>query len=87
MTDWAIIYHDGTTLSIVKSSEMNWNDAPTNNVQIILFKISETHWHAVKGMDEYTLAGCPGSETKFGLLITDEQWKDVRNAMVGMAWR
>lgn len=85
--EWSIIYHDGTNLSIVKSTEMPWNDAPTANVQILLVRRAQNHWHAIHGQDDYNLIACPGSETKTGLLITDEQWRQVRNTMMGSDWR
>ena len=87
MAEWVIIYHDGIELSYVKSTQLTWNDAPTNNVQIVMLRRTMNHYHAIHGLDEYTLETCPGSETKFGKLITEEQWKEVRNFMVGMAWR
>lgn len=85
MLEWVIIYHDGQKMSIVKSTEKFWNDAPKDGVQVCLFK-QGNKWQSVSGVDEYNFES-PGAETKIGKLITDEQWKEVRNYMVNGKWR
>jgi hypothetical protein len=86
MVEWYIIYHDGINLSHTNFKQSTWNDAPTNNVQILIIK-NPQYFKTTQCIDEYHLYEWPGSETKFGKLITSEQWRDVRNFLVTGAWK
>lgn len=82
---WAIIYHDGTKISVVKSTKVKWNDCETNNVQFLLVRLSN-RYRSYSGIDDYIIDES-GAETKCGKLITDEQFKECRNYMVSGKWK
>lgn len=78
--DWTIIYNDGNGISVVKNSDETWDKAPDDNVQYVICKYGNRRV-AISGLDEYTIPE-PGSKTKYGKLISDEEWANTRQFMI-----
>jgi len=78
--EWTIIYNDGNGITVIKESEMNWNDAPKENVQFLL---CDYHGYrkAISGLDEYTIP-IPDCKPKLGKLISDKEWALTRQFMI-----
>lgn len=51
--DWRILYSDGSTFS---SDDGAWEDAPSWDVQVVLFRHPETGWAMRHGGDYFRLA-------------------------------
>ncbi len=77
---WTIIYNDGNGISVVKSSEQTWNQAPSQNVQYVLYNYRR-FTKAISGLDEYRIPE-PQTSPKFGKLISDEEWARTRQFMI-----
>jgi len=78
--DWTIIYNDGNGITVVKNSDITWDEAPDDNVQYVMCQFAK-HRVAVSGRDEYTIPE-PRTKTKYGKLISDEEWVKTRQFMI-----
>lgn len=78
--DWTIIYNDGNGITVIKDSDEEWDKAPDENVQYVICNYNNRKI-AVSGLDEYTIP-VPGTETKYGKLISDEEWALTRQFMI-----
>ncbi len=81
---WKIIYHDGTTLTIVSSKDSAWNDAPTPNVQYVILYFASFR-QVLGGRDNYELPkliGLEGSETKTGKQIASDKFLPLKQIIV-----
>lgn len=84
MREWLLIYHDGNEMSVVSDTQQLWNDAPVQNVQALITR-KKNYYQITQGIDEYLL-DYPNSNVKFGKLITDEQWREIRNYIARGKW-
>lgn len=78
--DWIIIYNDGNGITVVKSSDETWDNAPDYNVQYVICDYGN-HKKSISGLDEYTIPQV-GTTVKYGKLISDEQWAKTRQFMI-----
>ena len=81
---WKIIFHDGTTQTIVSSKDTAWNDAPTTNVQYVILYY-EKHRHLLSGLDDYNLPpllGLEGSIVKRGSLLADDKFAPLKQLII-----
>ena len=78
--DWTIIYNDGNGITVIKESEVDWDNAPDENVQYLICDF-KGHRHVVSGRDEYNIP-VPKTKTKYGKLISDKEWALTRQFMI-----
>jgi hypothetical protein len=78
--DWTIIYNDGNGITVIKESDEEWDKAPDDNVQYVMCNYGGFR-EAISGLDEYTIP-VPGTNIKYGKLISDEQWALTRQFMI-----
>jgi len=79
--DWILIYNDGTNISVVKSQDVNWNNAPQNNVQFKIIIKCNGHRKITTGRDEYFIKE-PNSNKKFGSFISDAEYRRTRHFLI-----
>jgi len=77
---WTIIYNDGNGITVLKESEEGWNEAPDDNVQYLILE-NGMNKQVISGLDEYTLPE-HNTNTKYGKLISAEQWALTRQFMI-----
>lgn len=76
---WRLIYHDGTKISDTNSQIEEWNNAPQNNVQILVIYEGGIG-HVVGGLDVYNIDE-PNAISKNGKQITKDQFEQSRQKM------
>ena len=81
MTEWILIFNDGTNISVEKSSQISWNVAKNTDVQFLLTETPNGHRHAETGNDNYNIPE-PNSNSKQGSLISNAEYKRTRDFMI-----
>jgi hypothetical protein len=78
--DWILIYNDGNNITVSKSDDINWNDAPSTNVQFLITENCRRR-KAISGKDEYRIKN-PTAIAKTGSLISNAEFRRTRNFMI-----
>jgi len=81
MTDWILIFNNGTDISVQKSKDISWNQARNTQVQFLIILKPNGIRHAITGMDNYNIPE-PNSNSKQGSFISDAEYTRTRNFMI-----
>lgn len=81
MTDWILIFNNGTEISVEKSSQISWNQARNIQVQFLITITPNGIRHAETGKNNYNIPE-PNSNSKAGSLISDAEYEKTRKFMI-----
>jgi hypothetical protein len=77
MRGWRLYYGDGSTFD---SWEGSWEEAPSDNVQILMLYFEPPYKSQIAGWDDYELP--PSSEKKYGKSIPEEHFYSIQHRAV-----
>lgn len=79
---WRIYYGDG---SVFTSADGSWDDAPSEDVQILEYVHAEPYHTLCLGEDEYFLT--PDSSVKYGKWADTAWFESLRESVVNAGWQ